>query len=283
MTLVQVKRPDRRLDTAEVILTVTREVDAEGVMKAYRGDDAPTREKDLVRRQEDLAAADPAAAGAINARAERRPASGARQRRSSCSGSTPAIPSGDPRQELVAPARRGSNDPRKGVLTVRQYSVGSDRRPSPVRGGSSVAGGGRRQAAQGAGRAPSVPGRGADIVLGLDSADGSVAAHRPTPDVPAHGPTHRRRPLGDRPGHRAARPGLTPLNARKKHVLTCGSQRRQTSRPVRRVLSPGRLAAAGETAIHLGPALLSASCGLPANSGGQPSNVRAGPSCDGPS
>ncbi|MET7306650.1 hypothetical protein ACWD7C_03715 [Streptomyces sp. NPDC005134] len=53
MTLVQVKRPDRRLDTAEVIPTVTREVDDEGVMKAYRGDDAPTREKDLVRRQED--------------------------------------------------------------------------------------------------------------------------------------------------------------------------------------------------------------------------------------
>lgn len=61
MTLVQVKRPDRCLDTAEVIPTVTREVDAEGVLKAYRGDDAPTREKDLVRRQEDLAAANPAA------------------------------------------------------------------------------------------------------------------------------------------------------------------------------------------------------------------------------
>ncbi|MFF3058372.1 hypothetical protein [Streptomyces sp. NPDC057909] len=73
MTLVQVKRPDRRLDTAEVILTVTREVDAEGVMKAYRADDAPTGEKDLVRRQEDQAAANPAAAGAITARAERRP------------------------------------------------------------------------------------------------------------------------------------------------------------------------------------------------------------------
>lgn len=58
---------------------------------------------------------------------------------------------------------------------------------------------------------------------------------------------------------------------------------RQTSRAVRRVLSPGRLAAAGETAIHLGPALLPVSCGLPANSGGQPSNVRAGPSRDGPS
>ncbi|WP_328920809.1 hypothetical protein OG911_31760 [Streptomyces sp. NBC_00208] len=35
MTLVQVKRPDRRLDTAEVIPTVTREVDAEGVMRAF--------------------------------------------------------------------------------------------------------------------------------------------------------------------------------------------------------------------------------------------------------
>jgi hypothetical protein len=53
--------------------------------------------------------------------------------------------------------------------------------------------------------------------------------------------------------------------------------KRQTSRAVRRVLSPGRLAAAGETAIHLGPTLPPASCGLPADSGGQPSNVRAGP------
>lgn len=51
----------------------------------------------------------------------------------------------------------------------------------------------------------------------------------------------------------------------------------ETSRAVRRVLSPGRLAAAGETAIHLGPALLPASCGLPVNSGEQPSDVHAGP------
>lgn len=41
MTLVQVKRPHPRPDTAEVVPTVTREVDDEGVMKAYRGDDAP--------------------------------------------------------------------------------------------------------------------------------------------------------------------------------------------------------------------------------------------------
>ncbi len=53
---------------------------------------------------------------------------------------------------------------------------------------------------------------------------------------------------------------------------------RRTSRPVRRVLSPRRLAAPGEAAIHLGPALPPASCGPPADSGGQPSNVRAGPS-----
>ncbi|MFE4953719.1 hypothetical protein ACFRCW_06340 [Streptomyces sp. NPDC056653] len=92
MTLVQVKHPDRRLDTAEVIPTVTREVDDEGVRKAYLGDDAPTRENDLVRRQDDLAAVNPAAAGAITAPAEWRPASGARQRRGSCSGSTPFSP-----------------------------------------------------------------------------------------------------------------------------------------------------------------------------------------------
>ncbi|MFE5106099.1 hypothetical protein [Streptomyces sp. NPDC056663] len=85
MTLVQVKRPDRRPDTAEVIPTVTREVDAEGVTKAYLGGDAPTGEKDLVRRQQDLAATNPAAAGTIFASAERRPAPGAR-RRSGCSG-----------------------------------------------------------------------------------------------------------------------------------------------------------------------------------------------------
>ena len=52
---------------------------------------------------------------------------------------------------------------------------------------------------------------------------------------------------------------------------------RRTSRAVRRVLSPGRPRGGRETAIHLGPALPPASCGLPADSGGQPSNVRAGP------
>ncbi len=58
-------------------------------------------------------------------------------------------------------------------------------------------------------------------------------------------------------------------------ALKCGNSERQTSQAVRRILSPGRLAAAGETAIHLGPTLPLASCGLPADSGGQPSNVRA--------
>ncbi|EFF90746.1 hypothetical protein SSTG_01064 [Streptomyces sp. e14] len=38
---------------------------------------------------------------------------------------------------------------------------------------------------------------------------------------------------------------------------------------------PGVLAGPPVTAIHLGPALPPASCGLPADSGGQPSNVRA--------
>lgn len=65
--------------------------------------------------------------------------------------------------------------------------------------------------------------------------------------------------------------------AERKQALTCINTERQTSRAVRRVLSPGCLAAAGETAIHLGPALPPVSCGLPADSGGQPSNVRAGP------
>ncbi len=72
-----------------------------------------------------------------------------------------------------------------------------------------------------------------------------------------------------KPG-RASGAGRKPFSRRSRWW-------RQTSRAVRRVLSPGRLAAAGETAIHLGPALLPASCGLPANSGGPPSDVRAGP------
>lgn len=43
---------------------------------------------------------------------------------------------------------------------------------------------------------------------------------------------------------------------------------------------PRDLAVVGATAIHLGPALPPASCGLPADSGGQPSIVRAGaPRC----
>lgn len=44
---------------------------------------------------------------------------------------------------------------------------------------------------------------------------------------------------------------------------------------------PRDLAVVGETAIHLGPALPPVSCGLPADSGGQPSNVRAEPPCGG--
>lgn len=40
---------------------------------------------------------------------------------------------------------------------------------------------------------------------------------------------------------------------------------------------PRDLAVVGVTAIHLGPALPPVSCGLPADSGEQPSNVRAEP------
>ncbi|GGT26628.1 hypothetical protein GCM10014713_19730 [Streptomyces purpureus] len=46
---------------------------------------------------------------------------------------------------------------------------------------------------------------------------------------------------------------------------------------------PRDLAVVEATAIHLGPVLPPASCGLPADSGGQPSIVRAGPSEDDPS
>lgn len=197
MTLVQVKRPDRRPDTAEVIPTVTREVDAEGVTKAYRGGEAPTGKKDLVRRQQDLTATNPAAAGAIFARAERRPAPGARQRHSGCSGARPVIASGDARQGLVASARRGGDEPRQGFLTARQ---------------SGSCGGRRRASAALDVLRPYVT-VGAEHVLGLDGADGSLAAHRPTPrrrPAAAHGAAQRRLPLRGRPEGRAACLGLTP-------------------------------------------------------------------------
>lgn len=208
MTLVQVKRPDRRLDTAEVIPTVTREVDAEGVRKAYRGDDAPTKEKDLVRRQEDLA-------GRKSGRRRRDHracgmAPGARQRRSSCSGR--CRPS---RPETLA--RDWSRPLDKEAMTLRKdcpdFLSGRRRqRSASFTCAWGIVSGRRRSKARGqeAGRAPSVRGRGAATVLGLDSADGRVAAHRPTPDVPAHGTTHRRYPLGGGPEGCAARPGLTP-------------------------------------------------------------------------
>ena len=74
------------------------------------------------------------------------------------------------------------------------------------------------------------------------------------------------------------RPGFDPesLFSELTCPLTCGNKERQTSRAVRRVLFPGSLAGAGATAIHLGPALPPASCGLPGGSGGQPSNAPAG-------
>ena len=73
------------------------------------------------------------------------------------------------------------------------------------------------------------------------------------------------------------RPGFDPegLFSQQTWPLTCGNAERQTSQAIRRVLSPDRLAAVGETAIHLGPALPPVSCGLPGDSGGQPSNVPA--------
>lgn len=95
-------------------------------------------------------------------------------------------------------------------------------------------------------------------------------AGRPRPPV-RRGAAHKRQ--APESPERASDAGRRPFPRRSRRW-------RQTSRAVRRVLSPGRLAAAGETAIHLGPALLPASCGLPANSGGPPSNVRAGaPGC----
>lgn len=164
MTLVQVKRPDRRPDTAEVIPTVTREVDAEGVTKAYRGGDAPTGEMDLVRRQQDLAATNPAAAGAIFARAERRPAPGARRRRSGCSGRE----AGHPLRGCSPGTGRARSARRRRAATGL-----TDRLSGRVRRS-------RRRASEALDvRRPYVT-VGAEHVLRLDSADGSLAAHRPT-------------------------------------------------------------------------------------------------------
>ena len=59
--------------------------------------------------------------------------------------------------------------------------------------------------------------------------------------------------------------------------VTAARGERQTSRAVRRVLFRRVLAVPPATAIHLGPALPPASSGLPADSGGQPSIVRAEP------
>ncbi|WP_330244434.1 MULTISPECIES: hypothetical protein [unclassified Streptomyces] len=115
MTLVQVKRPDRRLDTAEVIPTVTREVDAEGVRKAYRGDDAPTKEKDLVRRQEDQAGRKSGRRRRDHRACGMAPGARGTTTTQQLLGAMPAIPSGDPCQGLVAPARQGSNDPSEGL------------------------------------------------------------------------------------------------------------------------------------------------------------------------
>lgn len=155
-------------------------------------------------------AANPAAAGAITEHVEWRPAPGARQRRSSCSGR--CRPS---RPETLA--RDWSRPLDKEAMTLRKdcpdFLSGRRRqRSASFTCAWGIVSGRRRSKARGqeAGRAPSVRGRGAATVLGLDSADGRVAAHRPTPDVPAHGTTHRRYPLGGGPEGCAARPGLTP-------------------------------------------------------------------------
>lgn len=116
-------------------------------------------------------------------------------------------------------------------------------------------------------------------------------AARPAPPVAGPRPA-RLRPPGRRRGGTApaalgprGRGGVRDGTAGRGVRGAAGGGRRrvrQTSRAVRRVLSPVGLAAGRATAIHLGPALPPASCGLPADSGGQPSIVRAGPSHDGP-
>ena len=87
------------------------------------------------------------------------------------------------------------------------------------------------------------------------------------------GPAGRRRGASGRPwvlapaSHTCAAPTAEAGRRVESYAGFCG---------------PVGLAASRLTAIHLGPALPPASCGLPADSGEQPSNVRAGPPDGGP-
>ncbi len=54
-----------------------------------------------------------------------------------------------------------------------------------------------------------------------------------------------------------------------------GNRERRMSRPVSRILFSGALRPSRSVTIHLGLPSPTGSCGLPADSGGQPSNVRA--------
>jgi hypothetical protein len=72
--------------------------------------------------------------------------------------------------------------------------------------------------------------------------------------------------------HSCAKSACAPCHP--EHHCTAGqSCGRRASRPVGRVLCASR---SWPTAIHLGLPLPAASCGLPASSGGPPSNARAG-------
>jgi len=72
--------------------------------------------------------------------------------------------------------------------------------------------------------------------------------------------------------HRPASTNTDVRNTRSATSANAANTRRRTSRPVRRVLCPLARAAA----IHLGLPLPTGSSGLPAGSGGQPSNACAG-------
>jgi hypothetical protein len=87
-------------------------------------------------------------------------------------------------------------------------------------------------------------------------------------------------PAGTRDDLRCPVSGRSPGRQRATTIDHCrpvdstGAGGRRTSRPVRRILSPGRSRVA---AIHLGLPSPAGSSGLPAGSGGQPSNACAGP------
>lgn len=199
MTLVQVKRPYRRPDTAEVIPTVTREVDDEGATKPV----------EVMMRGQGRGPNSPSAGPGSNESGRHRSDHGVwgtapRTRGTTTTRRLPGLeaghPLGDPHHELVAPARRRSAEPHRDLpdhLSGQGPAAAEDEQP---RGWTCVvherpwgrARPGARQRRRESRRAPT--------------------------DAPAPGTARRRQPLRVRP--KVTQPGLArrPLITRKKET-----------------------------------------------------------------